>query len=228
MQPSTLKLARLQHGWTEKQAATKLGISQSYSAMLESGRRRVTPRLARTFISVYGLNRTPNVFDPRSKVADQELATMLAAWGYPGFAPLKRGVAELNPPEVLLRALSQDELETRLAEANPWILVKYWHMDTTWLVKQAKLNDQQNRLGFVVSLATRMSEKSDSPFESRNEALKNLEETLEKSRLAREDAFLNCSDTVVERQSLQQNRSEEAKHWKLLTSWRLEHLQFDF
>ena len=45
---------------------------------------------------------------------------MLAALGYPGFASLKRGVAELNPPEVLLRASSQDELETRLNRMLVW------------------------------------------------------------------------------------------------------------
>lgn len=230
MQPKTLKLARLQREWTETEAAVRLGVSQSYLAMLEGGQRRVTPELARKFMSVYNLSPaalpTPDVFEPRSNVDGQEFATIMAALGYPGFAYLKRRVREKNPAEVLLEALSQDELEGRLVEALPWLLVKYWDMDTMWLVKQAKLNDLQNRLGFVVSLAKRVSEKSDPANENRGKTLKELEETLERSRLTREDTFLKRSNTDVERQWLRQNRSKEAKHWNLLTSWRPEHLQY--
>jgi transcriptional regulator with XRE-family HTH domain len=228
MHPTPLKLARLQHGWTEKQAAVNLGISPSYLAMLESGQRRVTSRLAKTLTNVYGLNRPSDVFDPRSKFDRQELATMVADLDYPGFVSLKRGVAGINPAEVLLHLLSQDELEVGLAEALPWILVKYWHMDMTWLIKQAKLNDLQNRLGFVISWARLMSEHSDPPYESRNDALRRLEVILEKSCLAREARFLKRSYTNAERQWFLDNRSEEAKHWNLLTSWRPEHLKIDF
>ena len=113
-----------------------------------------------------------------------------------------------------------------LVEALPWLLVKYWDMHSKWLVKQAQVNDLQNRLGFVVSLAKQVSEKSEPANENRSKNLKVLEETLERSRLTREDTFLKRSDTDGERQWLRQNRSEEAKHWNLLTSWRPEHLPY--
>jgi transcriptional regulator with XRE-family HTH domain len=230
MQAQTLRRARLARGWTESEAAARLGVSQSYLAMLEGGERRVTPPLARKFKNVYNLSPTmlptPDAFDPRTKVDGQEFANMVAALGYPGFAYLKPRMREKNPAEVLLEALSQEELEGRLVEALPWLLLKYWDMDSKWLVKQAKVNDLQNRLGFVVSLAKQVSEKSEPANENRSKNLKVLEETLEKSRLTREDTFLKRSDTDGERQWLRQNRSEEAKHWNLLTSWRPEHLPY--
>lgn len=205
-------------------------MSQSYLAMLEGGERRVTPQLARKFRTVYNLSPTtlptPDVFEPRANVDGEQFAAMLAALGYPGFAYLKPRVREKNPAEVLLEALSQEQLEGRLVEALPWLLVRYWDMDRVWLVRQAKLNDLQNRLGFVVSLAKRVSQKTDPSNENRSRSLKELEETLEKSRLTREDTFLKASNTDVERRWLRQNRSEEAKHWNLLTNWRPEHLGY--
>jgi transcriptional regulator with XRE-family HTH domain len=37
MQAQTLRRARLARGWTESEAAARLGVSQSYLAMLEGG-----------------------------------------------------------------------------------------------------------------------------------------------------------------------------------------------
>jgi hypothetical protein len=104
--------------------------------------------------------------------------------------------------------------------------MNYWDMDKGWLVRNAKVNDLQNRLGFVVTLARRVSERSDD--EDRNRALEELEKPLEESRLVREDTFLKQVNTDVEREWLRRNRSEEAKHWNLLTNWRPEHLQYAF
>jgi transcriptional regulator with XRE-family HTH domain len=230
MPPNTLKLARNKLGWTETEAAHRLGVSQPYLAMLEGGQRRVTLRLARKFKTVYGLSPTslptPDLFEPRADVNNEEFAKMVSALGYPGFAYMKVRVRERNPAEVLVEALKQDSLESRLVEALPWLVVNYWDMEKRWLVRNAKLNDLQNRLGFVVTLAKQVSERSDHVSEDRNRALEELGRTLEESRLVREDTFLKQVNTDVEREWLRRNRSEEAKHWNLLTNWRPEHLQY--
>ncbi len=232
MQANTLRLARNRREWTETQAAQRLGMSQSYLAMLEGGQRRVTPRLARKFKAVYGLSPaalpTPDLFEPRADVSNEEFARAVSALGYPGFAYMKARVRERNPAEVLVEALKQDSLESRLVEALPWLLLHYWDMDGAWLARQAKLNDLQNRLGFVVSLAKQVSQRSSPVNEDRNRALEELGKMLEESRLVREDTFLKRVNTDVEREWLRQNRSAEAKYWNLLTNWRPEHLQYAF
>ena len=232
MQPNTLRLARNKRGWTETDAARRLGVSQSYLAMLEGGQRRVTPPLARKFKAVYGLSPTslptPDSFEPHAHVNNEEFAKALSVLGYPGFAYLKARVRERNPAEVLLDGLKQDSLESRLVEGLPWLVMNYWDMDQGWLVRNAKLNDLQNRLGFVVTLAMRLSAMSGQVNEDRDRALQGLEKTLEESRLAREDTFLKKANTDVEREWLRQNRSEQAKHWNLLTNWRPEHFRYAF
>jgi transcriptional regulator with XRE-family HTH domain len=230
MLPKALKAARNDRDWTETDAARRLGMSQSYLAMLERGQRKVTPRLARKFKRVYGLSPTvlamPEVFEPRLEMTSEELAKEVAALGYPGFAYLKSGLQEKNPAEVLLGSLTQETLESRVVEALPWLLLKYWDMDFGWLVRQAKLNDLQNRLGFANSLAKEVARRGTPQDEERNQALTDLGSKLEGSRLVREDTFLKRVNTDVEREWLRRNRSEEAKHWNLLTSWRAEHLPY--
>ncbi len=232
MQPNTLRLARNNRGWTGTEAAQRLGVSQSYLAMLEGGQRGVTPPLARKFRAVYGLSPTslptPDLFEPRAQVDNEEFAKVLSALGYPGFAYRKGRVREKNPAEVLLEGLKQDSLEARLVEALPWLVMNYWDMNRGWLVRNAKLNDLQNRLGFVVALAKQVSALSGQVNEDRDRALQELGETIEESRLVREDTFLKKVNTDVEREWLRQNRSEEAKHWNLLTNWRPEHFRYAF
>jgi transcriptional regulator with XRE-family HTH domain len=224
--PKILKAARNERNWTEKEAAGRLGMSQSYLAMLERGQRKVTPRLARKFKSAYGLRATvlptPDAFKPRVSVANEEFVNEVSALGYPGFAYPKARVKERNPAETLVEALSQTSLESRIVEALPWLLLTYWDMNLGWLVREAKLNNLQNRLGFVVSLAEEVSNRSGSRDEERNRALSELRNMLEKSRLAREDTFLKPVNTEVEREWLRENRSDEARHWNLLTNWRPE------
>src|SRR4030095_3129403 len=91
-----LRLERNRRGWTETEAARRVGVSQSYLAMLESGQRRVTPRLARKFKSVFDRSPpslpTPEWFEPRADVTSETLAKDVSALGYPGFAYLKKGV----------------------------------------------------------------------------------------------------------------------------------------
>lgn len=230
MLSGVLKAARNHRKWTETEAARRLGMSQSYVAMLEAGQRKLTPRLSRKFKAVYGLSPTvlpmPDVFEPSVRTTSEALVKELSVLGYPGFAYVKSGLREKNPAEVLVRALAQENLEPRVVEALPWLLLQYWDMDFRWLVTQAKVNDLQNRLGFVVSLAKTVAERSCLANEERRQALADLNDMLEGSRLAREDTFLKRVNTTVERDWLRQNRSEEAKHWNLLTNWRPEHLRY--
>ena len=81
------------------------------------------------------------------------LATELADLGYPGFAHLRRRRPLRNPAAVLLDALASEALDSRTAEALPWLVLTFPDLDWDWLLSQAKQQDLQNRLGYVVSLA---------------------------------------------------------------------------
>jgi transcriptional regulator with XRE-family HTH domain len=225
-----LKQTRLQRGWSQPRAAHHLGVSQSYLAMLETGRRRLTPALARKFVRGYRLTPAQLLpsqdFSPEVGMSAETLANQLCALGYPGFAYLRSRVPHMNPGEVLLAALAQVELEPRLVEALPWLLLQYWDMDTEWLVADAYRFTLQNHLGFVVSLARRVAESETVSNADRNNVLANLESQLYESRLARESTFLKNVRSDTEKQWLIQNQSEDAKRWNLLTNWRWEHLPY--
>lgn len=204
--------------------ARRLGVTQAYVSMLERGRRPLTPALRDRVASVYGLGAAAlAVTDDRSPMRSDEVAKSLAALGYAPLAYL-RSRRRLNPAEVLLRALSHPDLESRVAEGLPWVLVRYPELDWGWLVREAKLADVQNRLGFVVTLARQLAERG------RDAALAALltqpEAELERSRLAREDTFCRASMTQAERRWLRTARSPEAAHWNLLTGLRTEHLRY--
>jgi transcriptional regulator with XRE-family HTH domain len=217
----------MDRGLTQTQVARHLGVSQPYVAMLENGERPISPELARKLTSVCHFSPAvlpPESVEPRPRTPHQ-LAEDLGSLGYPGYAYLRAHPAEKNPGEVLLNALAQTNLEARLVEALPWVLLEFWQMDFTWLVTKAKSFDLQNRLGFVVSLARRASETG--PNAARTQALSELEATLDRSRLVREDYFLRPARNNVERRWLMQNRSPEAEHWNLVTDLRPEHLGYN-
>jgi transcriptional regulator with XRE-family HTH domain len=228
MKPYDLKQARLHRRWSQPKAAYHLGVSQPYLAMLETGRRRLTPALARRFVRGYRM--TPallfpsNNFNPEVGMNADALASQLCVLGYPGFAYLRSRVPRMNPGEVLLACLAQDELEPRLVEALPWLLLRYWEMDTDWLVADACRFTLQNHLGFVVSMARRVADSADVSNPARRDVLENLESVLYRNRLARENTFLKNLTTEAEKQWVAQNQSEDAKRWNLLTDWRPEYL----
>lgn len=229
MKPEQFRAERMNRGWSQNEAARRLGVSQPYVVMLEKGKRPLTPALVRKAMSVYHLS--PAVlpvsesFVPEPTGA-QQLAEYMALLGYPGYAYLRPHVARRNPGEVLLTALAQNDLEARLVEALPWLLLRYWDMDFAPVVEHAKKVDLQNRLGFVVSLARNVS-AANPQNEPRTLALAELELRLDRSRLAREDDFLRPARNHVERQWLMQNRPEDARHWNLVTDLRPEHLRYD-
>ena len=226
MKPPELKSARLARGWTQAQAAAHLGMTQAYLNFLENGKRRLTPELVRRATSVYGLSPevlpVADVFVP-TETDDQRLTELLGKLGYPGFAYLRSRVSRKHPFEVLLTALAQKRLDARVAEALPWVAMKYAQPDS-WLVENARKFNLQNRLGFVVSLARRVAEMRHEG--GRSAELSRLENLLDDSRLAKEDAFYRPSRTASETDWLRKNRTEDAIHWNLLTDMRPEHLQY--
>jgi hypothetical protein len=185
----------------------------------------VPDELARKAAKLYGLSAValPVKTSWHSVQAkdDSALASDLAALGYPGLSYLKSR-RKKNPAEVMLCALLAENLDTRLAEALPWLLLRYPDLDWAWLVRAAKVNDLQNKLGFVTNVARRLAEKLGK--DDTASLLREQESTLEKSRLVREDTLCHASLTKLERRWLQSNRSDEAKHWNLLTDLSPEHL----
>lgn len=217
-----LKDARQRKGWTQQQAAAKLGVSQTYLSLLEQGRRPVTKRLLSALgrhLDVPATELPPET--PKRDVGAQRLAEALGALGYPGFTYLKRG-PRMNPAQALVLALQQPNLETRLVEALPWVALHYPHLDWEWLFEQAKVKDLQNRLGFVLSLARRLAERKGDAQTAAH--LAQFEERLDRSRLAREDTLCRDSMTTAERRWLASHRPPEAQHWNLLTDLDASHL----
>src|SRR5215510_3394621 len=228
-----LASGRRQKGWSQQQAATRLGVSQPYLSLLEKGERAVTEALAHKAAHVFGLSpaalpmkTTPHALQSAN---EDELATDLAVLGYPGLTHLKsarrrKRLRKRNPAEVLASALQVAELDSRLTEALPWVLLRFPELNWQWLVGAAKLNDLQNRLGFLTNVARRLAERRG---ETEKAALMTRQESvLERSRLAREDTLCHESLTEAERRWLRDHRTPEAKHWGLLTDLSPEHLSY--
>ena len=228
MNGQELKEARLRRGWTQQQAAGKLGVTQAYLSMLEHGHRVLPSDLTRKAVEV--LQAPPTALPLRvavlgaqlgSEKGSEKLRAELAGLGYPGFAHL-RGRRRNNPAEVLLRALNELDLDSRVVEGLPWLVLRYTDMNWDWLVQNAKVSDRQNRLGFVATLASQLAAKSTEPQRSRK--LAEYVEVLERSRLVREDTLCHDSMTEAERKWLRANRAPEARHWNLLTDMKAEDL----
>lgn len=216
MKLEQLKQKRLARGWKQGEAAKRLGVTQAYFSMLESGKRKPSLDLARKLMRVYEAPATvlPLAGVPKQPTADF-FASELASLGYPGFAHLRRATRE-NPAAYLLKALAQNSLEARVAEALPWLVSRYPDMEFDWLVPQARMRNLQNRLGFCVTLAR---------LASGNAELQAPEQMLAESKLAKEDSF--CRElNDAERRWLQEHRSEQALQWNLLTDLRPDALRY--
>ncbi len=225
MTGSDLLAGREQKGWTQQQAALKLGVSQPYLSLLEKGKRPAPQKLVRKAATLYGLSPTKlpvkTNWHSGETGDDEALARDLAGLGYPGLSYLKSR-RKKNPAEVLLSALRSNDLDTRFVEALPWVLLKHPDLDWEWLVRAAKVNDLQNKLGFVTNVARQLAERL-GKHETAS-LLREPESALERSRLVREETLCHDSLTQSERRWLQSNRSDEAKHWNLLTDLSPEHL----
>ncbi len=225
IQPEYLRSARRTAGLTQQQAADRLGVSQAYLALIERGRRPVTAQLQSKVARLYQLGPValPLGTDSPGSWNSSLLAAGLASVGYPGFAQLKH-VRPENPAKLLLGAITSDDVEVRVLEALPWLAVKYSNLDWEWLIREAKLRDVQNRLGFVVTLARQVAEKRADSLTA--ERLWEIEETLNRSRLAREDTLCQSSLSDAERRWVRKTRPSDAKHWKLLTDLNAQQLRY--
>ena len=221
---SPLKLVRMQKGLTQAEVAVRVGVTQAYLSMLERGSRAAPRRLLARMAELYDSPLLLPAEDQFPEADAETLPAELAALGYPGFSYMRSPLRK-NPAEVLLAALMKENLETRVAEAMPWILLKYPDLNVNWLVDQAKLRDLQNRLGFVVTLARRLAEKHNRS-DARLPVFRHLETVLQRSRLAREDTLCQGLLTNAERRWLESRRTNEARAWNLLTDLKVEDVRY--
>lgn len=226
MTPAVLQSARRARDWTQKRAARQLGVTQAYLSMLERGRRVPPPALVLRLAEMYSLSPAAlplpqGEWQPPAS-GDREIAGELARLGYPGLGGRRRGKVT-NPAEILLTALAATDLDRRLIQALPWLLLRYPEMNTAWLLDRAKRLDLQNRLGFIVSLARELREACGEAVPSN---LAELEAALERSRLARFGTLCQSSMSEEEGRTLYENRSETARRWNLLTDLKAEELAY--
>lgn len=112
-------------------------------------------------------------------------------------------------------ALDRSDLDVRTAEGLPWVVLQYSHLDWPWLLREVKLRNRQNRLGFVVSLV-----KGAALQNGVLAVLMSLEPVsgqLEDARLAKEDTLCQESWPASRKQHARERRSNLAAHWKLDT-----------
>ena len=111
-----------------------------------------------------------------------------------------------------------------MLEAMPWLAVKYNTLNWEWLIREAKVRDAQNRLGFIVMLARQVAEqRGDNVARDR---LRQAEETLDRARLVREDTLCQASLSEAERRRHRRTRPGEASHWNLLTDLKAQLLPY--
>ena len=221
------KKARKEMGWSQCEVAERLGVSQTYVAFLERGERSFTPELARKTVTLLKMNPSALPLEPRASKNNDWMTRQLSALGYPGFAHV-RPVPRRNPVEVLVEALAMKDLEPRVAEALPWLLLRYGVTNKTkdWLVTQARSRNLTNRLGFTVTLAKQVAEQKGDTTSEVYQTLMQLEQELLRSRLAEPDTFCLRHLTERQREWLETARPDAAKRWNLLTTLQPGHLQY--
>lgn len=226
MNARTLKEARSELGLTQKEAAARLGVSQPYLALLECGKRSLTPPLARKAVRELGASPTLVPCGQGSKerrATTDSLGRELSALGYPGFAYMRAGWMR-NPADVLVDVLKQEEPDSRLVEALPWVFLQFPDLDQSWLLREARAHGMVNRLGFLASLAMRLAERRGDQTSAAHR-LAELGRMLEGSRLVVEDT-LGKRLSPRQQEWLRQNRPADAELWRVLTTWTPEHLQY--
>ena len=211
-----LRNARKSLHWTQQEAAGRLGVSQAYLSMLETGKRRVPDKHVVDFTRLYRGHLGPTalpVSQSDAPLPADRVARELAALGYAGYAYL-RASPRLNPAELLLRALRCPSLDARLLAGLPWLVLTHADMDWPWVLGQARRRNLQNRVGFVLAVARRSALRLNRTRVARQ--LARAQAACEASRLANEDAF-SPALTQAEKEWVRETRSEDARHWNVLT-----------
>jgi hypothetical protein len=196
-------------------------VSQGYVSLMESGGRPVPDRLVPRLRRVLALSATA-LPARESSLKPDRLPGALAALGYEPFGYLRGRVC--NPADVLLSALRQKDLAARVVEGLPWVALNHPDLDWRRLFERAKVDDLQNRLAYLLTLARDVAAgRGDVHSATR---LQGLVSELEPARLAREDTLCRDSMTQAERRLLRDQRPPEARHWQLLTSLSLAELPY--
>jgi transcriptional regulator with XRE-family HTH domain len=207
-------------------AARSLNVSQPYLSQLETGVRVASAELVRKAAKLYELPTALPLPEPLvvKEVSPDDLQRKLASLSYPGFEHVRSRVPS-NPAQVVLSAVMTKNLDTRLVEALPWVLGTYADLNWEWLRDRAKLNNAQNRLGYLVHLAEQTA-RALPEREGEVQVLSSWKNELDEARLAREGTLCRDSMPEKERAWLRTNRPEAATHWNLLTSLTVEQLSY--
>ena len=195
---------RKRNGLTQVNAASLLGVSQPYLSLLEKGARPLTAALRDRMKVGRGRN--------ECETSDDRFRAQLSALGYSGFAHVAKVRPKPRASDFLMAVLARPDADARVVEALPWLVGTYQsQLDFGWLVRQAKLRNLQNRLGFLLQVAG-----VDTP-----EGLLAVRE-LERARLLQEDTLCWDSMPAVTREWMRANRTSIAEHWNVLTRLRAE------
>jgi transcriptional regulator with XRE-family HTH domain len=208
-----LEEVRKRRGISQVEAAKLLGLSQPMFSHMETGRRNVSAEVARRAVDLFGADPTVLPLSVEERHGEEELATELGTLGYPGFAHFTGTLR--NPAEVLFDALDRSDLDVRVTEGLPWLVLQFSRLDWTWLVRELKLRNRQNRLGFVVSLAAGMARRLD--LADVVQSLEAVLRELEDARLAKADTLCQESWPVSRKKHVRSVRSRLAAHWDLDT-----------
>lgn len=193
---------RQRNGLTQVRAASLLGVSQPYLSLLEKGARPLTTELRNRM-------KAPDDTSDR-RTSDHLFRAQLSALGYPGFAHVAKSRRRPRPDTVLMAVLAKPDADARVVEALPWLVATFEsELDFSLIVRQAKLQNLQNRVGFVLGVAE--VETAD--------GLTDLRE-LERVRLLQEDTLCWDSMPNATRDWMRANRSPLAEHWNVLTRLR--------
>jgi transcriptional regulator with XRE-family HTH domain len=224
MSAGDLKTARLNAGWSQQQAATRLGVSQPYYSQMERGSRPLPDRLVARAVRKLHLEPTALPIPPLASqlipIAPAELASALARLGYKGFAHMGKRPKAYNPAYLVAGALVHADLDVRIVEALPWVLSTFHQLDWAWLIAECRLSNLQNRLGYLVVLARQIGNSN------ANANLTNGLCHLEQSRLASEGTLCRESMSDAERKWVRKHRSQDATHWSLLTTLTADQLSY--
>lgn len=195
---------RKRNNLTQVDAAMLLGVSQPYLSLLEKGARPLTATLRSRITAFHRTHRLDS--------AAERLRAQLSALRYPGFAHVTPSRPKTSPDALLASVLSQTDADARVVEALPWLVRRYAdQMDLAWLVRLAKLQNLQNRLGFVLQTAgVETPELSAAVHE------------LERARLLQEATLCWDSMPAATRKWMRVNRSPLAAYWNVVTTLRPE------
>lgn len=198
---------RKRNGLTQVAAASLLGISQPYLSLLEKGARPLTEALRNRMKNDDGQD--------EKRTSDDLFRAQLSGLGYAGFAHVPKSRRKPRPDALVMAVLAQPDADGRVVEALPWLVTTFKdQLDFGSMVRHAKLQDLQNRLGFMLQVAG-----VDTPG-----GLLAVRE-LDRARLLREDTLCWDSMPAATREWMHANRSPLAERWNVLTRLQAEDVQ---